>query len=64
MNTCSTLAGALGVLLAGVLKSGYGLKAVFASSSVLNLMAGFIILAGVYQYTRGDIARARELAVP
>ena len=64
MNTFSTLAGALGVLLAGVLKSGYGLKAVFASSSVLNLMAGFIILAGVYKYTRGDIARARELAVP
>jgi len=33
-----------------------------ASSSVLNLMAGLIILSGVYKYTRGDIAR--ELAVP
>jgi predicted MFS family arabinose efflux permease len=60
MNTFSTFAGALGVLLAGVLKSSYGLKAVFASSSVLNLMAGLIILSGVYKYTRGDIARARE----
>jgi len=64
MNTFSTSAGALGVLLAGVLKSSYGLKAVFASSSVLNLMAGLIILSGVYKYTRGDIARARELALP
>jgi hypothetical protein len=37
----------LGVLLAGVLKSSYGLNAVFANSSVLNLMAGLIILWGV-----------------
>jgi predicted MFS family arabinose efflux permease len=64
MNAFSTLSGAVGVLLAGVLKSSYGLKAVFASSSVLNLMAGLIILFGVYQYTRSDIARVRELAIP
>jgi predicted MFS family arabinose efflux permease len=62
MNTFSTLAGALGVLLAGVLKSSYGLNAVFASSSVLNLLAGLIILYGVYRYTHRDIARAREIA--
>jgi predicted MFS family arabinose efflux permease len=64
MNTFSTSAGALGVLLTGVLKSSYGLKSAFASSSLLNLMAGIIILCGVYKYTRGDIARASELAVP
>jgi hypothetical protein len=63
MNTFSTLAGALGILVAGVFKTRYGLNAVFASSSVLNFMVGLIILYGVFKYTSRDIARAHELSL-
>jgi predicted MFS family arabinose efflux permease len=60
MNTCATSAGALGVMVAGLLKDRFGLNAVFAGSAVLNLVAGLLLLYGVRRYNQRDIARARE----
>jgi MFS transporter, Spinster family, sphingosine-1-phosphate transporter len=60
MNTCASASGALGVMVAGLLKGRFGLNAVFAGSAALNLLAGLLILYGVCRYNQRDIARARE----
>jgi MFS transporter, Spinster family, sphingosine-1-phosphate transporter len=59
MNTCSTAAGGLGVLLAGILKQSFGLNAVFAGISVLFLISGAALILAYRVWTDRDIARAR-----
>ena len=59
MNTFATSAGALGVLVAGLLKKQFGLNTVFAFSSALNLLAGMLLLYSARRYNQRDIARAR-----
>jgi MFS family permease len=62
MNTCSTAAGGLGVLLAGVLKQSFGLNAIFAGISVCFLISGAVLILAYRVWTERDIARARACA--
>jgi MFS family permease len=62
LNTGSTASGALGVMVAGLLKDRFGLNAVFAGSAALNLIAGILLLYGFRRYNQQDIARAHEEA--
>jgi len=59
MNTGSTAAGGLGVLVAGVLKPAYGLGLVFAGISLLFVLAGLALLVAARWWMPADIARAR-----
>ncbi len=58
MNTCATAAGGVGVLLAGVLKSTFGLNAIFAGISLLFLIAGIALVFAYRHWIARDIARA------
>ncbi|WP_414662556.1 MFS transporter [Horticoccus sp. 23ND18S-11] len=59
MNTCATAAGGVGVLLAGILKRGWGLESVFAGSAAIFIFAGVWLFIGYRSFMAGDIARAR-----
>jgi CHASE2 domain-containing sensor protein len=59
MNTFSTASGAVGVVLAGLLKQHFGLGAVFAGSSVLYLLTAASLLYGAWRWMPRDIARAQ-----
>jgi predicted MFS family arabinose efflux permease len=61
MNACSTGAGGCGVLLAGYLKGGFGLNAVFAGISGAFILAAVVLLLAYRFSVRGDIARARAM---
>ncbi len=58
MNTCATAAGGVGVLLAGVLKSAFGLDAIFAGISLLFVLAGGALVFAYRHWIARDIARA------
>lgn len=58
MNTGATAAGGAGVLLAGLLKGGWGLGAVFAGISLLFAAAGLLLLVAARRWMPGDLARA------
>lgn len=45
MNMCNTLAGGIGVLLAGALKADFGLSGVFASTGLLILLSAALTVA-------------------
>ncbi len=59
MNTGATAAGGLGVLMAGVLKSAFGLNAIFAGISLLFVVAGLALLLAYRAWIARDIARAQ-----
>jgi MFS family permease len=59
MNTCATAAGGLGVLLAGVLKSTFGLNAIFAGISLLFVIAGVALVVAYKLWIVRDLERAR-----
>ena len=58
MNTCATAAGGIGVLLAGVLKSTFGLNAIFAGISLLFVIAGAALVYAYRHWITRDIERA------
>jgi MFS family permease len=60
MNTGATTAGGLGVLLAGVLKSHFGLNTIFAGISLLFAIAGGALIFAYRHWAAADTARARE----
>jgi sugar phosphate permease len=60
MNTGNCLAGGIGVLIAGFLKSRFGLGGVFAGVSVIMFLAGGLVLAGYLFYFNRDQARSEE----
>lgn len=62
MNTCATAAGGVGVLLAGVLKSTFGLNAIFAGIALLFVLAGGALLVAYRRWIGPDIARANATA--
>ena len=61
MNAGQCLTGGLGVLLAGYLKSGFGLKGVFAGIAILILTAAAICSFGYFRTLPEDL-RKRQLA--
>lgn len=60
MNLGATSAGGLGVLLAGWLKGHIGMGGVFASITLVMLVAGGLLLLGFARYLERDVARAAE----
>jgi len=62
MNTCATAAGGIGVLLAGVLKSTFGLNAIFAGISLLFVIAGVALVYAYRHWITHDIERANSTA--
>ncbi len=62
MNTCATAAGGVGVLLAGVLKSTFGLNAIFAGISLLFVIAGGVLVYAYRHWITRDIERANSTA--
>ena len=62
MNTCATAAGGVGVLLAGVLKSTFGLNAIFAGISLLFVIAGVALVYAYGHWITRDIERANSTA--
>jgi predicted MFS family arabinose efflux permease len=62
MNSFATASGAVGFLLAGLLKEHFGLGAVFAGSSVLYLLTATSMLVGAWRWMPGDMARARAIS--
>lgn len=58
-NTCGTAAGGLGVLLAGILKKDFGLNVIFGASSVIYIIAGFLMLLSYWFFVKRDMDRAR-----
>jgi predicted MFS family arabinose efflux permease len=58
MNMCNSFAGGIGVLVAGMLKAGYGLGGTFAGVSVIVFAAGVLLLAGYFFFIRRDLARS------
>jgi sugar phosphate permease len=63
MNTCATAAGGVGVLLTGVLKAELGLNGVFASISLLFVVAGTALLLAYWLVMPRDVARASAFAL-
>jgi predicted MFS family arabinose efflux permease len=62
MNAVATAAGGCGVLMAGYLKRGIGLNAVFAGISIGFIVAGVVLLVFYRFFMRADIARAQASA--
>ena len=58
MNMANCFAGGIGVLIAGILKAGYGLAGIFAGVSVIVFIAGLLLIAGYRFFIRRDLARA------
>lgn len=57
-STCAAASGSIGIFLAGVLKRGFGLDTVFASSSALFLVTCVILFFGYKRFMPRDTARA------
>jgi len=57
MNMVNSLAAGAGVVLAGYLKGYMGLKGVFASVSLIILIAALILVYGYVRYIKRDLAR-------
>jgi len=67
MNTCATASGGVGVFFTGVLKSEFGLNAIFAAIAGAFAIAGVVLLVTYRLFIRADIARAQaweQLPVP
>jgi len=62
MNTANCLAGGIGVLVAGFLKSRFGLGGVFAGVSVIMFMAAALVLAAYLFYFNRDQASKEQPA--
>jgi predicted MFS family arabinose efflux permease len=63
MNTANCLAGGIGVLIAGFLKSRFGLGGVFAGVSVIMFVAAGLVLAGyLFCFDRDQAGRKEQLA--
>jgi sugar phosphate permease len=62
MNTANCLAGGIGVLLAGFLKSRFGLGGVFAGVSVMTFLAAALVLVAYLFYFKRDQARRKQPA--
>lgn len=60
MNTSNTFVGGIGILLAGYVKSDFGLSGVFASISVMVVSAGVLLLVGYAVILRRDLERSLE----
>ena len=60
MNTCATAAGGVGVLIAGYLKTSFGLNAVFAGISLLFVIAGLALLIAYRLWVERDLVRAQQ----
>jgi len=54
INTCNNLAGGIGILIAGLLKSDYDLGAIFGTVSGIVLLAACIVLAGYFLFGQRD----------
>ncbi len=59
MNTLNTLAGGAGILIAGYMKAGSGLGGIFASVSIIALLAASLTMAGYLFFLPRDLARQR-----
>ena len=59
MNTCATAAGGVGVLLAGFLKSSFGLNAIFAGIALLFVIAGVALIVAYRCWIGRDLERAQ-----
>ncbi len=62
MNTANCLAGGIGVMIAGFLKSRFGLAGVFAGVSVIMALAASLVLAAYLFYFHRDEARRKGVA--
>ncbi len=60
MNTSATGAGGIGIVVAGWLKTSWGLNATFAALSVLFVIAGALLLVGYRFFMTADVQRARN----
>lgn len=59
MNACATGVGGCGVFIAGYLKAGFGLNAIFACISGAFLLAGVVLLLAYRWFVLSDILDAR-----
>jgi MFS family permease len=60
MNTCATASGAVGVLVAGLLKRHLGLNAIFAAASIFFLLTGLALLLAYTTFMPRDLERCRS----
>lgn len=58
LNTSACVAGGIGVLMAGILKSGWGLGVIFSASSGLFLIAGLLSIFASRHLMQNDLRRA------
>ena len=61
MNATNCMAGGIGVFTAGVLKSSYGLKSVFAGCSIVMLLSSALLLAGYRFFAERDLRHSDAL---
>jgi MFS family permease len=59
-NMMNTLSGGLGVFLAGYLKAGFGLAAVFAGTAAILGIDGLLLLLGYFVFLKKDLARPAQ----
>jgi len=57
MNTMNTFAGGVGIMLAGILKSRYGLSGIFSAVSALVCISAALALIGYLFLLRRDLER-------
>lgn len=62
MNTMNCFAGGIGIMVAGFLKSSYGLGAVFAGISLIMLTGALLAGTGYWKFLPRDLARRSALA--
>jgi MFS transporter, Spinster family, sphingosine-1-phosphate transporter len=60
MNSANTFAGGIGVFVAGMLKSSYGLRAIFAGVSVVLLAAAAVNAIGYFFFVTRDLRRRAD----
>lgn len=64
MNTANCFAGGIGILVAGYLKSAYGLGAVFAGISVIMLIGAVLTGTGYVKFLARDLSQRKHVAAP
>ncbi len=64
MNTANCFAGGIGVLVAGLLRSTYGLAAAFGGVSVITLVAAALAALCYFRFLDRDLARRKVFADP
>ena len=64
MNACNCLAGGAGILLAGYLKSTYGLAGIFAGISVIMAVVAVITAIGYRIFLGRDLLRRKTWELP